>query len=546
MSAFRRVFRISSCLLFGLAAVAAVSCRRGEPDPGAPPPRRRFETVELVERPAFPFAVHLEASDIAAGKVSFRELFEQGRDLFHAAYNGLDGVGIGRLPDGTPVHRFSLQPLGFAPLAPSSQSCGGCHNMPVAAAAGLSQTNLLNDPNVDGVGPFNLRSTTSLHGDGLLQLLSQEITEELQGIRTEAVEAARAQAGTAVRLPLQSKGVSYGEIVAVSDASGEVVLDLGDVVGVDPDLVVRPLAWKGTVPTVRALVSAAASIAMGMQAEEFVWLRQGADGSLDLDGDGVERELSVGDVTALTVYTAAQETPQELERLATWGWVAAPSPAQEEQVERGRAAFAEVGCATCHVPQLELENTVFEEPTARGNGAYYDASLVERGAGYDLERPFRFDLLTDPHEPRVEPRDGGGAIVRLYGDLKRHAMGRALADPGGPTASITPEVVPLQHEGKVVLVSADVFLTAELWGVGNTGPWLHDGRAGSLREAVALHGEDAPVAVGEPGRSEAQEARDAFLALPEAGQTDLVAFLLSLRTFSAAPGPPGPPRPPRP
>ena len=47
-----------------------------------------------------------------------------------------------------------------------------------------------------------------------------------------------------------------------------------------------------------------------------------------------------------------------------------------------------------------------------------------------------------------------------------------------------------------------------------------------------LHGEDSPAAAGEPGRSEAQESRDAFAALAAAQQTDLFAFLHSLRTFS--------------
>jgi CxxC motif-containing protein (DUF1111 family) len=68
--------------------------------------------------------------------------------------------------------------------------------------------------------------------------------------------------------------------------------------------------------------------------------------------------------------------------------------------------------------------------------------------------------------------------------------------------------------------------------VGNTGPWLHDNRAGSLREAVLLHGEDAAPAVGAPGRSEAQEARDAFKALSAADQEAVIVFLTSLRTFA--------------
>ena len=82
-------------------------------------------------------------------------------------------------------------------------------------------------------------------------------------------------------------------------------------------------------------------------------------------------------------------------------------------------------------------------------------------------------------------------------------------------------------------MSASEFLTAELWGVGNTQPYLHDDRAGSLGEAIAWHGEDAPPAAGQPGRSEAQEARDAYAKLTAEEQKDLLAFLKSLVTFSS-------------
>ena len=87
-------------------------------------------------------------------------------------------------------------------------------------------------------------------------------------------------------------------------------------------------------------------------------------------------------------------------------------------------------------------------------------------------------------------------------------------------------------EGEVVLIDAAAFLTPELWGVGNTGPWLHDGRAGTLEEAILLHGIDDPPAIGDPDRSEAQDSRDAFKSLPTEEQRSLVTFLHSLRTFS--------------
>jgi hypothetical protein len=320
---------------------------------------------------------------------------------------------------------------------------------------------------------------------------------------------------------LSSKGVSYGTIGATSDASGEVTFDLSGLEGVDPDLAIRPIGWKGTVPTVRLLVFAAASIAMGMQADEFVWrIPDGEEGG-DLDGDGVTGELSVGDVTAMTVYTAGLSTPQELQALADAGLVETPSAADLERVERGREAFAEIGCASCHVPEMHLESTIFEEPTARGNGNFYDSFLAERDPSYDPSRPVSFDLLSDAQPPHADAHPDGGAVVRLYGDLKRHSMGRQFAEPDGPSPALTPVLAPTSTpDGQPVMVAPDVFLTAELWGVGNTGPWLHDGRAGTLREAVLLHGEDAPPARGEPGRSEAQESRDAFVGLSDQAQSD--------------------------
>ena len=292
------------------------------------------------------------------------------------------------------------------------------------------------------------------------------------------------------------------------------------------------MGWKGGIPTVRLNTLAPAVAAMGMQAEEFVWRVPGGDQNPDLDGDGVARELSVGDITAMTVYTAAQETPQTLARLAELGHVKAPTADESARIERGRGAFAAAGCATCHLPELRLASTVFEEPTARGGGNYYDKVLAGRDPDYDPARPFRFDLLADAEAPRVEPHPEGGAVVRLYGDLKRHRMGRHLADAGGPTPPLVAEFAPLVHEGAIAFIPPDVFLTAELWGVGNTGPWLHDGRAGSLREAILQHGEDQPPPPGDPGRGEAQESRDTFAAMGPEKQADMVAFLHSLQTFS--------------
>ena len=510
-----------------ILAVAGCETRADETEPELP-------AIEVSAGPAFPLKGHLESSAIASGAMSFQQLFEAGEALFHTPFNGLDGVGVSRLPDGSTIPRFSVAPAGGGARGMiSSQSCGECHNMPFAAGAGLASTNRVGDPDADGLPPFNTRSTTSLFGDAIVQLLAQEMTEELHTIREHAAREAAEKPGTPVQRRLLSKGIDYGTIAVTADAAGELSFDLTAVQGVDPDLVVRPIGWKGDGPTVRGPVVGASAGLMGMLAEELVWFPPPERPfDADPDGDGVTRELSVGDVTAITIYTAAQEVPQSLERLAELGMVAAPEEGTLAEISRGGSVFEKAGCAICHMPELRLENTVFEEPTLRGNGNFYNQRLAEKDPGYDPRRPARFDILTDAQPPRAEAHPGGGAIVRLYGDLKRHHMGRRLADPAGSQPSSTANFEPLMMNGEVVLIAPAVFLTPELWGVGNTGPWLHDGRAGSLEEAILLHGEDDPPAVGDPGRSEAQGSRDAFAALPAEDRKALVTFLHSLRTFS--------------
>lgn len=511
-----------------LALVLATALRGGASSQKPAPTKTALPTIELKETGAFPLPAHLESADIAAGRVDFDKVFDAGFLLFHAEFNGVDGVGSFKRPDGTAVNRFA--PAG--PRGPGSQGCAECHNHPTGGFAGLAHSSIARDPAQKGVPPFNVRSVTSIMGDGILQLLAQEMTEELQGTREAAAAAAKSSPATAIARQLTSKGTAFGSISATATADGQVVFDVSKLEGIDPDLVVRPLGWKGDTPNLRLFSAGAAAAAMGMIAEELIW-KKAPGQNPDVDGDGVTRELSVGDITALTIYQAAQETPAEFARLATLGYVVPPTPAQTAQIAAGRQAFAAIGCTSCHTPEMTLLNTLFEEPTLRGNGHYYNPALVKQDPDFDPKRPARFDILTQAQPPRAEARTGGGAIIRLYGDLKRHAMGRVLADPNaGADSSSTPDAEDLKYDGKVVKIPADVFLTAELWGVGNTGPWLHDNRAGTLREAILFHGEDTPPPAGSPGRSEAQAARDAFKALAPADQEAVVAFLKSLVTFS--------------
>jgi CxxC motif-containing protein (DUF1111 family) len=139
-------------------------------------------------------------------------------------------------------------------------------------------------------------------------------------------------------------------------------------------------------------------------------------------------------------------------------FLAPPQPVTpfRRAAEHGRALFGELGCARCHVPELS---------SSRGP-------------------------------------------VRAYTDLLLHDMGAALADGLGfgvpQAASLAPPT------------SAGEFRTQPLWGVSLSAPFLHDGRAETLREAVELHG------------GEAQRSRDAFAASSPTDQADLLAFLEAL------------------
>src|SRR5262249_34240421 len=136
-------------------------------------------------------------------------------------------------------------------------------------------------------------------------------------------------------------------------------------------------------------------------------------------------------------------------------------------------------------------------------------------AGVRPDFPVTFDLTRDQPDNVVTVNGqtvhlgsfrsvNGVVLVELFGDLKRHDMGRGLAES-------------IDEVG----TGASTFLTENLWGVGTTAPYMHDGRATTLTEAIQEHG------------GEGASSRAAFLALPTAAQADLIAFLDNLVLFKA-------------
>lgn len=447
-----------------------------------------------------------------------RELaFDIGDKLFNNTLNDADGVGanVGNGERFTRVPRADLAGPGqwashvpARPTGPSAASCNACHGRPADDGAGRIETNIVSDPLRTGrLDSMIQRSTPHLFGAGAIQRLAEEMTDDLQRTARAASDEA-CRTGAPVTRELASKGVKFGSITA--RPSGEhpctATLETSRVEGVSGDLIVRPFNWKGSTASLRRFTRDAAHHEIGMQGVELVG--EGRDG----DFDGVVNELSVGDITALAVYLAGQPRPTTRTELAALGLVDAVSGAELGAIARGRERFSAAGCAVCHVPTMICEDPVFAEPSRSPffRDAAFPAGQDPAALGLSGAAAILFDLTQDQPDNRfaIENEhapallgafvrdERGRAIVELYGDLKRHDMGPGLA-----------ESIDEIGTGRAV------FLTENLWGVGSTAPYLHDGRAATLAEAILAHG------------GEAQSSRDAFAAMPDHEKRDILTFL---------------------
>ncbi|HUE30437.1 MAG TPA: di-heme oxidoredictase family protein, partial [Verrucomicrobiae bacterium] len=425
----------------------------------------------------------LDAKRIAAGKICLAELADRGRLLFEHEYGFPDGLGGGAsasAPAG-PFHRVQRGLFG----GPETISCPSCHWIGGPNGAGAETDNAFLQGDGERTGSGDQRNPPALVGLGVVQALAGEMTRDLQKERADLVrEAARAGAGREARLT--TKGVDFGVLRATP--KGDV--DASGIRGVDPDLMVKPFGWKGTAATFADLASEALQQHMGIQSDELLatgsreLLGDGNDPA-DPDGDGVRGELGRGPFTAMMAHLALLELPivepliQDRQLPAAAQAVLPPTTTSfADDFARGREQFHALGCASCHVPMLVLESPML---------------AVEGMPPIDLSREMRRPALT--YDPALH-----GYPVWLFSDLKRHDMGKANA---------------ARHVQRGV--APNDYLTPRLWGVANSAPYLHDGRAPSFDYAIAGHD------------GEGAAARAAFVGLPQEAQGALRVYLMSLR-----------------
>jgi CxxC motif-containing protein (DUF1111 family) len=243
--------------------------------------------------------------------------------------------------------------------------------------------------------------------------------------------------------------------------------------------------WRGQVATLREFVLLACAMEVGLTNTSH---RQALD-PLDPRKKPPGNDLSREQCDALVAYVASRPAPVRLEPAR---------PSDVRHVNRGEELFESCGCIACHVKDI-----------GDVQGIYSDLLLHDMGTG-----------LSDPIP--AFPETGAVQTNAVCGRrTAQSSSSSAYGGGGGSVGSLSPEVLALRREWK----------TPPLWGVRDSAPYLHDGRARTLSEAITAHSGEAEFSV--------KKYRD----LNFVARSDLEQFLKSLaipQTIPAdEPEPPG-------
>jgi len=406
----------------------------------------------------------------------------RGRQLFQRKFTRLQGQGPN---EGDGVGDLNSDNAIGAGL---SDSCASCHGRPRGSAGAGGDVNTRPDS----------RDAPHLFGLGLREMLADEITTDLRNTRDNVVAQAQTMKRP-VTMQLVSKGVNYGSITGKPDGS----VDTSHVVGVNPDLRVRPFFAEGSTISIREFVVGALHKELGLEASadpDLLAASQGArvvtPSGMVLDGtkDKIDpppapdaengNEVDPATVDHLEFYLLNYFKPAHSRSTAT--------------TERGRKIFNQIGCNSCHIADMTINHdrrvadveTAFDSMRGIFNTLFATATPliqdINDGSGYpDLKLPLGNSFL----------------VKDIYTDFKRHDVGPAFYERNWDGTTQTQ------------------FMTRPLWGVGTTGPYGHDGRSITLDDVILRHG------------GESQASRDAYVALKSADQSAVDAFLNSLVLF---------------
>ncbi len=250
-----------------------------------------------------------------------------------------------------------------------------------------------------------------------------------------------------------------------------------------PDGKIGRFGWKAQKASLRDFTVTACAVELGLHVPEHP--QSGDPNKPEYKPAGYD--LTRAECDALVEYI--RDLPAPAMRKAA-------HPMEKKFLNEGRTLMAKVGCTTCHTEKL-----------GEAQGIYSDLLVHDMGG---------------------ELGDTGS-----YGVFLPDSPG---GDDGSPVPPITELTKPLGHERHTLLNRTAVhpeerkdfigvtrleWRTPALWGVRDSAPYLHDGRADTLEQAIAMHG-------GEASKSAVQ-----FFALDPKDQQKVVFFLKSLSAPAA-------------
>jgi hypothetical protein len=240
--------------------------------------------------------------------------------------------------------------------------------------------------------------------------------------------------------------------------------------------------WKAQTASLEDFVLTACAVELGLEVPGH---RQGGNPRQPQSQAG-RLDLTARECDDLVAYVRALPRPAGRKPATA---------AESKEIAAGRTLFTTIGCAACHVPKLgevdgiysdlllhdlgpQLGDTgqygVFDPGSSEGEitdepGPIAEAAPVATTPDAEVPAP-------GPESVALQPETGGTAVLGIA----------SPASPSAPASIRRPTTGP---------ASRSEWRTPPLWGFRDSGPYLHDGRAETLDQAVALHaGEAATIA----------------------------------------------------
>lgn len=269
--------------------------------------------------------------------------------------------------------------------------------------------------------------------------------------------------------------------------------------------------WRAQTTTLASFVRGACAGELGLSQTDVLEPIDPADWSYLNPGIDITSQQC----DLLTSYVASLEKP-----------MVAPTT-RYSLAKEGKLQFYRLGCALCHVENMEPARGLYSDLLLHDMGTRLQApspapvAASTKGVQLFAARSFR---VNDPSFSNRRDLFGGGSINAYYGTPVDQYPKLFVQTPF--SIDHVPQFPAVDIPLRSDLPTKDVGITWEalqrewrtppLWGLADSGPYLHDGRARSIDEAIRWHG------------GEATEAAKKYDDMTDRNRDSLLAFFSTL------------------